>query len=102
MGIALAGVVMLAPPSRDFYEIVRPPVLFAFLKDRLLPKGQWFGARPADTTAALETGEGAGRRRLKSGRFPETFGRLFRGGGAGLFPRQSFRPQILDPSCQLA
>ncbi|MGO9174341.1 MAG: metal-dependent hydrolase [Rhodomicrobium sp.] len=62
MGVALAGVVMLAPPSRDFYETVRPPVLFAFLKDRLLPKGQWFGPRPADTTAALETGQGAGEK----------------------------------------
>ncbi len=60
MGAALAGAVMLAPPSHDFIEIVRPPVVFSFLKDRLLPKGQWFGARPADTTAALETGQGAG------------------------------------------
>jgi hypothetical protein len=54
MAVALVGVVMVTPPARDFYEIVKPPVLFAFLKDRLLPKGQWFGVRPAATTAALE------------------------------------------------
>ncbi|MGB8870641.1 MAG: metal-dependent hydrolase [Rhodomicrobium sp.] len=63
MGLAFASVVMLAPPSHDFYQIVRPPVLFAFLKERLLPKGQWFGVRPAETTAALETGA-AGVRKL--------------------------------------
>ncbi len=62
MGVAFAGVVMLAPPSNDFYQIVRPPVLFAFLKDRLLPKGQWFGVRPAETTAALETGAAGGEK----------------------------------------
>ncbi len=56
MGLALAGVVMVTPPAGDFWETVKPPVLFSFLKDRLLPKGQWFGVRPAATTASLETG----------------------------------------------
>ncbi len=62
MGVAFAGLVVLAPPSHDFYEIVRPPVLFAFLKDRLLPKGQWFGTQPANTKAALATGQGGGEK----------------------------------------
>ncbi len=60
MAVAFAALVMAAPPAGDFYEIVRPPVLFAFLKSRLLPKGQWFGGKPADTTAALEAGKDAG------------------------------------------
>jgi LexA-binding, inner membrane-associated putative hydrolase len=62
MGAAFAGAVMLAPPANDFYEIVRPPVVFAFLKDRLLPKGQWFGVRPGQTTAALEAGPTGGEK----------------------------------------
>lgn len=59
MGIALAGVLAAAPPSHDFYQIVRPPVLYAFLKDRLLPKGQWFNVQLPDATAALEIGQTA-------------------------------------------
>ncbi|MGA7328762.1 MAG: metal-dependent hydrolase [Rhodomicrobium sp.] len=55
MGIAFAGAIALAPPPHDFEEIVRPPVLFSFLKQRLLPKGQWFGLERADTAAALST-----------------------------------------------
>ncbi len=60
MGLAFAGLIAVAPPSDDFYQIVRPPVLIAFLKERLLPKGQWFGVGSAGTTAALETGEAGG------------------------------------------
>ena len=57
MGVALAGVVLVSPPAREFYdEIVSPPVLFGFLKDRLLPKGPWFGMRPVATASALEAG----------------------------------------------
>jgi hypothetical protein len=59
MGIAFAAVVALAPPSHDFEEIVRTPTLFAFLKDRLLPKGKWFDARMAGATAALNSVEEA-------------------------------------------
>ncbi len=57
MGVALAGVMFVSPPAREFYdEIVSPPVLFGFLKDRLLPKGPWFGMRPVATASALEAG----------------------------------------------
>jgi membrane-bound metal-dependent hydrolase YbcI (DUF457 family) len=61
MAVALAGLVFVTPPTREFAtEIVNPPVLFGFLKERLLPKGPWFGTRKADTTAALENGPAAG------------------------------------------
>ncbi len=60
MGAALAGLVFVTPPAGEFAaEIVNPPVLFGFLKERLLPKGPWFGVRKADTTAALESGPAA-------------------------------------------
>ena len=39
---ALAAAVFLAPPSREFKDMVKAPTLFAFLKERLLPKGKWF------------------------------------------------------------
>jgi hypothetical protein len=57
MATALVMVVALAPPSRDFEEIVRTPTLFAFLKERLLPKGKWFDSHSADTAAALDPGQ---------------------------------------------
>jgi hypothetical protein len=60
MGIALVAVVLVTPPAGDFWETVKPPVLFSFLKDRLLPKGQWFGIKPAATAVALETGKAGG------------------------------------------
>jgi LexA-binding, inner membrane-associated putative hydrolase len=60
MGVAMVAMLAAAPPSHDFYETVKPPVLFAFLKDRLLPKGQWFGTRHAEATAALEPGAAGG------------------------------------------
>lgn len=56
MAAALALCVFLAPPSKDFRDMVRAPTLIAFLKDRLLPKGNWFDARMVGDTAALESG----------------------------------------------
>jgi hypothetical protein len=53
IGAAFAGLIAVAPPMRDFQEIVKPPVLFSFLKDHLLPKGDWFGFKPAETAAAV-------------------------------------------------
>jgi hypothetical protein len=60
MAIALAGAIWFSPPARDFYsDVVSPPVFFGFLKDRLLPKGAWFGIAPrttaTSTTASLES-----------------------------------------------
>lgn len=43
MACALCSVTLVAPPTKDFAEVVKPPVFFALLKDRLLPKGSWFG-----------------------------------------------------------
>lgn len=60
MGAAFAGLVAVAPPMHDFQEIVRPPVLFAFLKERLLPAGDWFGINPARLAAALESAKAEG------------------------------------------
>jgi hypothetical protein len=57
MGAACVGVIAAAPPSRDFYEIVKPPVLYAFLKERLLPKDQWFGMQPAGKAVARDAGQ---------------------------------------------
>jgi hypothetical protein len=57
MGAALAGSLAIAPPLQDFNEIVRPPVLFAFLKERLLPKDTWFGVQRAGGAAALSSGQ---------------------------------------------
>ncbi len=54
MAAALALTIWFAPPFHEFSEIVKPPVFFTFLKNRLLPKGQWFDAHPANTTAALD------------------------------------------------
>jgi hypothetical protein len=62
MATALVAAVALAPGSRDFEDLVRTPTLFAFLKERLLPKGKWFDSHSADTTAAIGNGEEAGQR----------------------------------------
>ena len=43
MALALGAVTLSAPPTKEFVEVVKPPVFFALLKDRLLPKGSWFG-----------------------------------------------------------
>ncbi len=59
MGLAFAACFAAAPPPQDFVNIVRPPVLFGFLKERLLPKEGWFGLRETSGTAALETGQAA-------------------------------------------
>ena len=61
MAAAAIAVFFVTPPAKDFWETVKPPVLFSFLKERLLPKGHWFGLQPA-TTAALEANpKGKGR-----------------------------------------
>jgi LexA-binding, inner membrane-associated putative hydrolase len=57
MGAALAVLLAAAPPMHAFQDIVRPPVLFAFLKARLLPNGAWFSAQPARDAAALSSGQ---------------------------------------------
>ena len=50
MACALCFVMLVAPPTKDFVEVVKPPVFFALLKDKLLPKGNWFGLElPAAT-----------------------------------------------------
>jgi hypothetical protein len=54
MAAAFAAALALAPSPHDFQDIVRAPTLFAFLKERLLPKGKWFDAKLPDTTAALD------------------------------------------------
>ena len=62
MAIALIAVAFATPPARDFWETVKPPVLFSFLKKRLLPEGQWFSVQSAPTTAALETDAADGKK----------------------------------------
>jgi hypothetical protein len=52
MALAFAGVIALAPPSKDFEDMVKAPVLFAFLKERMLPKGQWFEQRMVETASS--------------------------------------------------
>ena len=55
MALALVAVLLASPPTRDFVEMVKPPVFFAFLKDRLLPKGNnWFDLKTLGKTAALD------------------------------------------------
>ena len=61
MAAAVVAVFVATPPAHDFWETVKPPVLYSFLKERLLPKGQWFGVQPA-TTAALESRPAGGKR----------------------------------------
>ncbi len=57
MAVAVVVVLLAAPPTRDFVEMVKPPVFFAFLKDRLLPKGNnWFDLKTLGKTAALDAG----------------------------------------------
>ena len=55
MAVALVAVLLASPPTRDFVDMVKPPVFFAFLKDRLLPKGNnWFDLKTLGKTAALD------------------------------------------------
>ena len=57
MAVALVAVAVVSPPRQDFVEIVKPTVFFAFLKDRLLPKGNnWFDLKTPGKTAALDAG----------------------------------------------
>ena len=57
MAVAVVAVLLASPPTRDFVEMVKPPVFFAFLKDRLLPKGNnWFDLKTLGKTAALDAG----------------------------------------------
>jgi membrane-bound metal-dependent hydrolase YbcI (DUF457 family) len=61
MAAALVPVALATPPTQDFVEIVKPPVFFAFLRERLLPKGNnWFDLRSLGTTAALNAGHAPG------------------------------------------
>ncbi len=58
MAVALVAVFFAAPPAHEFVEIVKPPVFFAFLKNRLLPKGNnWFDFKSFGATASLEAGK---------------------------------------------
>jgi hypothetical protein len=52
MGIAFGAVVASAPPSQEFEDIMAPPTVFTFLKERLLPKGNWFGIELPKSVAA--------------------------------------------------
>ena len=55
MAVALVAVAVVSPPKQEFVEMVKPPVFFAFLKDRLLPKGNnWFDWKTFGKTAALD------------------------------------------------
>ena len=55
MAVALVAVALVSPPRQEFVEMVKPPVFFAFLKDRLLPKGNnWFDWKTLGKTAALD------------------------------------------------
>jgi len=57
MAVALVAVAVVSPPRQEFVEMVKPPVFFAFLKDRLLPKGNnWFDWKTLGKTAALDAG----------------------------------------------
>jgi len=57
MAVALVAVAVVSPPKQEFVEMVKPPVFFAFLKDRLLPKGNnWFDLKTLGKTAALDAG----------------------------------------------
>jgi hypothetical protein len=57
MAVAVVAVLLASPPTRDFVEMVKPPVFFAFLKDRLLPKGNnWFDLKTLGKTASLDAG----------------------------------------------
>jgi hypothetical protein len=64
MAAALVAVAFATPPARDFWDTVKPPVLFSFLKERLLPKGQWFSVQLPATTAALKT-EAASKKKTR-------------------------------------
>ena len=57
MAVALIAVALAAPPTQEFVEMVKPPVFFSFLKDRLLPKGNnWFDWKTLQKAAALDAG----------------------------------------------
>ncbi|MBT3071624.1 metal-dependent hydrolase [Rhodomicrobium sp. Az07] len=49
---AFVGVVFAAPSAKEFEEIVAPPTVFTFLKERMLPKGNWFGIELPKSVAA--------------------------------------------------
>jgi hypothetical protein len=59
MACALCTVTLVSPPTKDFVEIVKPPVFFALLKDRLLPKGSWFGLEVPVAPAPAELNRAA-------------------------------------------
>jgi hypothetical protein len=61
MAAAAIAVFLVTPPARDFWDTVKPPVLYSFLKERLLPKGHWFGMQPAATAALQSHPEGSHR-----------------------------------------
>jgi hypothetical protein len=63
MAVAVAAIYFATPPTQEFVEIVKPPVFYAFLKNRLLPKGEWFGLQWPKTTAALESKQAAPKRK---------------------------------------
>jgi len=57
MAVAVVAVLLVAPPTQEFVAMVKPPVFFAFLKDRLLPKANnWFDLKTLGKTAALDSG----------------------------------------------
>ena len=52
MVAAMAGAILLAPPTRMFVEGVQSEGLWSELHDRLLPRESWFGLIAAHRTAA--------------------------------------------------
>jgi hypothetical protein len=61
MAVAVVAVAWFTPPAKDFWDTVKPPVLYSFLKERLLPKGHWFGFQPANT-ASIQSSKATGKR----------------------------------------
>jgi hypothetical protein len=62
MAVALVAVYFATPPAQEFVDIVKPPVFYAFLKNRLLPKGNWFDLQWPKTTAALQGAKAPGEK----------------------------------------
>lgn len=52
MGAALVFVLIAAPSANKFMEIMDTEKVWAFLKDRMLPKGEWFRSKVAELDRA--------------------------------------------------
>lgn len=54
MAVALALLVPLAPPAKQFVEIMRPKQVTQFFRERMLPQSGWFKVRGAMHGAPVE------------------------------------------------